>query len=249
MPAISAVIVAQNEERRIADAIASVRPWADEVLVVDGGSTDRTVTIALEEGARVHHRPFDGFVSSKEAATRLALHDLVVSLDADERVDRELGLAIRLAAEQDAAHDAWSVRRLNYLDGVALRASGWYPDRRIRMFDRRFARWTGRDPHDFVESSGAVGELAGHLHHDPDRTTEAYIAATDAHARRAAAALAAEGASPGPLAPYLHGGAHLVRKTIVGRCWLDGRRGWTVAWTGARGTARKYRLARQEVDS
>ena len=143
-------------------------------------------------------------------------------------------------------HDAWVVRRLNYLDGEPLRASGWYPDRRIRLFDRRLAHWGGRDPHDHVICDGRIGALEGHLHHDPDRTTEAYIAATDAHARRAAAAMTADGLAPGPLAPYLHGGAHLVRKTIAGRCWLDGRRGWTVAWTGARGTARKYRLAREE---
>jgi len=249
MPAVSAVILAQNEEGRIADAVASVRSWVDEVLVVDGGSTDRTCAIARAEGARVEHRPFDGFVTSKAAATGMAAHDLVFSLDADERADRDLGLAIRLAVEQDVAHDAWRVRRLNYLDGAALRASGWYPDRRVRLFDRRRSRWTGRDPHDLVVCDGVVGDLGGHLHHDPARTTEAYIAATDAHARRAAAAMLAAGVEVGPLAPYLHGGAHLVRKTIGGRCWLDGRRGWTVALTGARGAARKYRLAREEAAS
>jgi hypothetical protein len=186
-----------------------------------------------------------GFVRSKAAATAMAAHDLVFALDADERVDAALGAAIRLAVEQDRHHEAWWVRRLNYLDGSPLRASGWYPDRRIRLFDRRRARWVGRDPHDRVACDGRVGSLDGHLHHDPRRTTASYLAASDAHAHRAAAAMLAEGAAVGPLTPYLHGAAHLVRKAILGRCWLDGRRGWTVAWTGARGTARKYRLVRE----
>ena len=244
MPAISAVIVATNEERRLGDAVRSVLPWADEVLVVDGGSDDGTAALAASLGARVEHRRWDGFVSSKAAATAMASHDLILALDADERADAELGMAARLAAEQDVVHDAWRVRRLNYLGGVPLRATGWYPDLRIRLFDRRKAWWTGADPHDVVCCPGRVGELDGHLHHDPERTTEAYVAATWAHAARGAASLRDAGVAPGPLTPWLHGGAHLVRKVVAGRCWIDGRRGWTVAWTGARGTARKYRLAR-----
>ena len=244
MASISAVLIALDEARRIGDAVRSVRPWVDEVLVLDGGSSDGTAEAARGIGARVEVHPFDGFVSQKRRATRLATHDLVLSLDADERLDEALGRAVA-AAGDEAGCVGWSVRRLNYRHGRPLRASGWYPDLRIRLFDRRRARWTGRDPHDRVEVDGPIGRLEGHLHHDPDRTTEAYRASTLAHAERAAAALVADGIRPGPASPALHGAAHLLRKLLVGRAWRDGRRGWTVAAVGARGVLRKYTRARE----
>ncbi len=243
MTSISAVIVAQDEEHRIGGAIRSVLPWVDEVLVVDGGSRDRTAGLSADLGARVVDRAFDGFVTSKQAATDAATHDLVFGLDADERLDEVLGAAVR-SARLGAGPVAWRVARLNYLDGRPLRASGWYPDRRVRLFDRRAARGGGREPHDRVLVDGAVGDLAGHLHHDPERTTAAYRRATVSHAERAAHTIAASG-RPGALTPALHGVAHLLRKATVGRCWLDGRRGWTVARVGAAGASLKYRRARE----
>jgi glycosyltransferase involved in cell wall biosynthesis len=243
MPGISAVVIAFQEAGRIGDAVRSVRPWVDEVLVLDGGSRDATVAEAVAAGARVERHPFDGFVAQKQRATDLAAHDLVFALDADERIDEPLGAALAGAADRPGGAVAWRVRRLNYLDGRPLRASGWYPDRRIRLFDRRRARWTGHDPHDRVEADGPVADLPGHLHHDPERTTRSYAEGTRAHAKRRAEGLADR--RPGALAPLLHGAGHLARKLTVGRAWLDGRRGMTVALVGARGVALKYKLARQ----
>ncbi len=248
MSGISAVIIAQDEESRIAAAVGSVRPWVDEVLVLDGGSEDQTVAVAAEAGARVERFLFDGFVRQKQRATDRARFDLQISIDADERVDEELGRALRELTRADLLdRAAWRLRRLNYLDGRPLRASGWYPDRRIRVFDRRRANWDGTDPHDFVRADGSVGDLPGHLHHDPTRTVAAYRAATIAHAERGAVSLAALGRRPAALTPALHGAAHLARKVVLSRAWRDGRRGWTVAWVGALGTAHKYRRARELV--
>ena len=241
MPRLSAVLISLNEEHRIAAAIASVAPWVDEVFLLDGGSTDGTVARAREAGARVDVVPFDGFVAQKQRATDRAAHDMVFSLDADERVDIELGASLRGAARQ--GHAGWIVRRRNYLDGAPLRASGWYPDRRVRLFDRRRGGWTGSDPHDLVVVDGPTGRLPGHLHHDPDRSYAAFVTGTLAHAERRARSLAADGVRPGPLTPWLHGGVHLVRKLTVGAAWLDGRRGMQVAWVGAGGVVTKYRLA------
>ncbi len=243
MGPISAVIIARDEEARIGPAVSSVLPWVDEVLVLDGGSRDATVAVASRAGARVEHHPFDGFVLQKQRATDLAAHDWVFSLDSDERVDLALGRALR-----DAANDPLAgrrVHRLNYLDGRAMRASGWGHDRPIRLFDRRAARWVGADPHDRIELRGPQGPLLpGALHHDPDRTTSEYVRGTVAHARRASRSIASQG-RPGPLTPVAHGAVHLLRKLVLGAAFVDGRRGLTVAWIGARGVARKYRLARR----
>lgn len=241
MPRISAVLIALDEAPRIRAAIASVAPWVDEVLVLDGGSRDGTPEIAREAGARVAHAAFDGFVAQKQRATDLAAHDLILSVDADERVDIELGSSLQAAAREP--HAGWWVRRRNYLDGQPLRASGWYPDRRVRLFDRRRARWVGSDPHDHVEVAGTTGTVGGHLHHDPERTTRAYRAGTVAHAERRARSLVEEGARVGGAAPWLHGGVHLVRKLTVGAAWLDGVRGLRVAGIGAQGVVHKYRRA------
>lgn len=245
MPPISAVIIALNEALRVGEAVRSIRPWVDEVLVLDGGSSDGTVGIARRAGARAEVHAFDGFVAQKQRATDLASHDLVFALDADERADDELGRAVAAAGAQPDARAGWVVRRLNYLDGAALRGTGWYPDARIRLFDRRRGRWTGRDPHDRVEVDGSIGELDGHLHHDPERTTAAYVASTLAHSERAAASLVDAGGRPGRATPALRGLVHLLRKVLAGRAWRDGRRGWTVAFIGARGVVHKYRRARE----
>jgi len=240
MPPLSAVIITQDEAQRVGAAVASARPWVDEVLVVDGGSRDRTAQVAGNAGARVVERRFDGFVAQKRAAVAAARHDHVVLLDADERIDPLLGAALVTASWEVVGY---RVHRLNYLDGAPVRRSGWGGDRPLRVFDRRRAELVGREPHDRVEVDGPVGRLGGHLHHDVDRDTRAYVRATVAHARRAAAAIASEG-RPGPADAWLHAGVHFARKVLQGAP-LDGRRGMTVAWVGAKGVERKYRLARR----
>lgn len=241
---LSAVIITLDEEARIADAVASIRPWVGEVLVLDGGSRDATVQRARALGARVEQHPFDGFVSQKQRAVELARGDLIFALDADERVDPTLGRALSEAARSwSVASKPARVRRLNYLDGEPLRHGRWGRDRPVRLFDRRRATYGGEDPHDHVVVEEATRLLAGILHHDLDRDTRAYVRGTVRHARRAATSIARRG-HPSPAAPLLHGGAHLVRTLALGAP-LDGRRGWTVAWVGALGTARKYRIARR----
>jgi len=244
MPAVSAVLIALDEAHRIGAAIRSVRPWVDEVLVLDGGSRDDTVEIAREEGARVEAHPFDGFVAQKQRATDLARNRWIVSLDADERVDEQLGRALSAIASDGLPNvAAFRVRRRNYLDGRALVASGWYPDLRLRVFDREQARWGGVEPHDRVITEGQIAPLAGHLHHDPERTTAQLERSTEAHARRAAESLVKSQWQPWLLAPLGHALAHFVRKVVLRAAWLDGHRGWRIAWIGAKGVALKYQLA------
>ncbi len=162
---ISAVIIAFNEEAKIGDAIRSVE-WADEVLVVDSESMDRTREIAEELGARVIVEKWRGFARQKQFALDNAAHDMIFSLDADERVTPELRDEI-LAIGEDKAADGYRVPRLSIYMGREIRHGGWYPDRQLRLFDRRRGRWKDVVVHESFEmdASAAVSDLKSHILH------------------------------------------------------------------------------------
>jgi glycosyltransferase involved in cell wall biosynthesis len=178
-PWLSACIVALDEEDRLGDCLASLR-WCDEIVVVDSHSTDRTREIAAAAGARVIERDWPGHVAQKEFAIRQARHDWVLCIDADERVSPELEkeiVELRAAGFPDMA--GWEVSRLSSYLGRWIRHGTWYPDLKLRLFDRRRGRWAGRDPHDRVEVDGPVGRLGGELLHHPYRSLEEHLATID----------------------------------------------------------------------
>lgn len=144
---ISAVIIAFNEEAKIGDCIRSVS-WADEVLVVDSRSTDRTREIATALGAKVIERDWPGFGEQKQFATDAAQHDLVFSIDADEVVSDELYNEIQNLDLESA--DAFRMPRLSHYLGRPIRHGSWYPDSQIRLFDRRKCHWSNDAVHESV---------------------------------------------------------------------------------------------------
>ncbi|NOT48012.1 MAG: glycosyltransferase family 2 protein [Acidobacteria bacterium] len=161
---ISAVIIAFNEEENIAKAVESVS-WADEVVVVDSESTDRTRDIAEGLGARVLIRKWTGFSDQKQFAVDQAANDWIFSLDADERVSPELKDEIlRLDLEQA---DGFRIPRLSFYMGRAIRHSGWYPDRQLRFFNRTKGRWKKVHIHESVEmkSGTRLSQLENDIHH------------------------------------------------------------------------------------
>jgi glycosyltransferase involved in cell wall biosynthesis len=165
---ISAVIIAFNEEYKIGDAIKSV-DWADEVLVVDSESTDRTREIAEKLGCRVINRPWPGFSAQKQFGTDNAENDWVFSLDADERVSPALREEIEKLKCGPAGPTAagYRIPRLSFYMGRPIRHSGWYPDWQLRFFDRRSGRWKEVLVHESVEmgSGAVVGKLTGDILH------------------------------------------------------------------------------------
>lgn len=162
---ISAVIITFNEEAKIADAIRSVN-WADETLVVDSESTDRTREIARELGARVITEKWRGFSGQKQFATDQALHDLIFSLDADERVSDGLKAEI-LNIRHSAAADGYRIPRLSTYLGRKIRHSGWYPDWQLRFFDRTKGRWKDVAVHESIEMAEGTktSQLSGDILH------------------------------------------------------------------------------------
>ena len=167
---ISACIIAKDEADRIAPCLESVA-FCDEVVVLDSGSADDTVSICRELGARVVETDWPGWVAQKNRAVQEARHDWILSLDADERVDDALRArieAIRAARSGDEPElpAAYEVTRLTRYLGRWIRHGGWYPEWRIRLFDRRRAAWGGIDPHDRVETDKEVGRIReGDLQH------------------------------------------------------------------------------------
>jgi glycosyltransferase involved in cell wall biosynthesis len=242
MPAtpLSACLITWNEADRIEGAIRSLS-FCDEVVVVDSGSTDGTVAVAEALGARVLHRPFDGYRAQKDHAVRACAHDWVLCLDADERVDAELAAAI--AAERAAGFaraPAYRIARLTHYFGTFLRHGEAYPDAVVRLFDRRRARWAGREVHEHVDVDGRIAELRGHLEHYSYRSHSEELAKLERYAERWAALVAAEGRR-GSLFPIIaNPGWRFFRGYVLKAGFLDGWRGFVYAATRASYVRQKY---------
>jgi glycosyltransferase involved in cell wall biosynthesis len=171
----SIAIVALNEEANLGRVLESVR-WADEIVLVDSGSTDRTCEIAKEYGARVIHEPWRGYTAQKNYALELCTKDWVLSLDADEEVSPELAEEIRGVLADRKALDGYSMPRKNLFMGRWMRHGGFYPDPKLRLFRHGMAYSTGRDPHDrFEMKSGERGRLRGALIHHTYPTLTLYL--------------------------------------------------------------------------
>jgi len=181
---VSACIIALNEAGRIGDCLASLG-FCDEIVVVDAGSIDATREIAAAAGARVIVRDFDGFRSQKAFAVAQARNDWVLCLDADERVDDTLRAAIEAARARGFADVAgYRFARLSEYFGRFLRHGNAYPDRVLRLFDRRRGGWLGtREIHETASVDGRVETLSGHLVHFPYRSFEQQLAKTQRYAR------------------------------------------------------------------
>jgi glycosyltransferase involved in cell wall biosynthesis len=146
---LSAVIITFNEEKNIGRCIASVKDVADEVVVLDSFSTDQTVLIATQNGATVHQQAFAGYIEQKNKALELATSEHVLCLDADEALDETLARSIQAEKEKVFAA-GYSMNRCTSYCGKLIRHGNWYPDRKLRLFNKRLGRWGGINPHDRV---------------------------------------------------------------------------------------------------
>jgi len=161
---VSAVLISFNEEKRIGPCLDSLR-WADEIVVVDAGSSDATREIARRYTERVFDIPWKGFGLQKQAAVDLASQRWIFNVDCDERVTEDLAAEIRNIVGLDGGPAAWSVPRKTYIGGKWIRHAGWYPDRTVRLFEKTKGRFSASLVHERVVVDGEVGRCAGHLLH------------------------------------------------------------------------------------
>ncbi len=164
---LSVVVITLNEERNLDRCLQSVKPIADEIVVVDSASTDATVAIATRHGAKVVIQPFLGYVDQKNFATQQASNDWILSIDADEALSDELLQSIQ-QLKQSSEKDAWFCTRLTNYCGSWIRHCGWYPDKKIRLYNRTKGAWKGEQIHEYWEAhdnAASVGILKGDLLH------------------------------------------------------------------------------------
>lgn len=167
MRPLSVVIITFNEERNILRCIESVRSVADEVVVLDSYSTDRTEELVRQAGGCFHQQPFTGYGAQKNAATALASNDFVLFLDADEWLSKELCDSIQYEKSQGFTSDGYVMNRLNNYCGKWIRHGSWYPDRKVRLLDRTKGSWSLDIVHETLVPDGAakIGFLKGDLLH------------------------------------------------------------------------------------
>lgn len=242
---LSATIITLNEEARLPRALASLA-FCDEIVVVDSGSRDRTVEIARATGARVETRDWPGYAAQKNRAAELASHDWILSLDADEEVSPALRAEIEaLRAEPEPAFHAYSFpRRARYL-GRWIRASGWYPDRKIRLYDRRVARWEGDYVHEAVRTDEPVGRLDGDLLHYTCDSLEEHLATLNRYTSLAAAERRATGRPVGWRRLTLSPAWAFWRTYVLRGGFRDGFPGFVIAVMAAFYVFSKYAKARE----
>ena len=229
-----------NEADRIADCLESLS-FCDELLVVDSHSEDETRDIAASHGARVIERDWPGMPAQRAFVIGAAAHDWVLCIDADERVTPELRAEIEALREAGfAGKRGWTFPRACLYLGAWVRRGTWYPDRQLRLFDRRCARVAGRDPHDHVEVDGDVGRLEGELHHHPYRSFADHMRTVESYTTKMARGLHEEGRRASAFDLVGRPAMRFVRFYVLKAGFLLGWRGLLLAFVAAHYVRLKY---------
>ncbi|MEP7213810.1 MAG: glycosyltransferase family 2 protein [Acidobacteriota bacterium] len=241
---ISAVLITFNEEENIAAAIESLG-WADEILVVDSESSDRTRSIAEGMGARVIVRPWPGFSEQKQFAVDAARHDWIFSIDADERVSPELAVSITAVKQSQVRADGYRISRLPFYMGRAIRHGGWYPDRQVRLFDRRKGKWKNAVIHESVvmDDESHSEDLKGDIFHFTVRNAlEHHRTIGDRYAPLGALQMQQSGRTTGSTQAAASGLGTFLKTYIVRLGFMDGFPGFCIAWFAAHNAFLKHVL-------
>lgn len=237
---LSVYILTFNEEDKIADAIKSVM-WADEVLVVDSGSTDETCRIASELGAKVIHVPFEGFGALRNRAVGACRHAWVFSLDADERCTPEARAEIEAILRKPEA-DAYYVPRRNYFFGRWIKHCGWFPDyRQPQLFRKGALTYEDADEvHEGYTVHGRIGYMKSSILQWPYKDLEQLLAKANRYSSLGAEKMARQGQKSSMFRALMHGMAAFLRIYILKLGFLDGWAGFMIALGNFEGTFYRY---------
>ena len=239
MNRLTVTIISLNEAAHIGAAIDSAS-FADEILVVDSGSSDGTTDIAASKGVRVLTRGWTGYVDQKNFAAAEASNDWIFSLDADERIPAALAQEIRSVLAVDPPHHGYRVPRVTFHLGRWIRTTDFYPDYQTRLYHRRFAQWRGRYVHESVTVDGASGYLKNDLQHYSFADLRDQIKRINHYSTLSAMQMYEEGRRTGPVEILVHPPAAFVRNYILRRGFLDGTAGLTISLMNAWSVGLKF---------
>jgi len=240
---ISATLVTLNEESNLARALESLR-CCDEILVVDSGSIDRTTELASKLGARLVESPWPGYAAQKNFAAEQACHDWILSIDADEALSESLEGEIWNLKKKGPSYDAYTMPRLAQYLGRWILHSGWYPDRKVRLYHRGKARWIGNFVHESVEVDGRIGHLESNLLHFTCDSLSEHLKTMDRYTTLAAEELVSRKQKILLRNMILDPAWTFTKTYFIQRGFQDGLEGLTIAYMAALYTFLKYAKAR-----
>ncbi len=239
---LSGVIITYNEEKNIERCLSSLLDIADEIVVMDSFSTDRTKEICEKYHVRFIQTAFDGHVEQKNKALDNATYPHVLSLDADEEISPRLKESI-ISVKENWNADGYYFNRLTNFCGTWIRYSNWYPDRKLRLWDRQKGRWGGLNPHDKVmmASGSKLQFIKGDLNHYSYSTTAEFVERTRKYSLIGAKSLFQQGKKPSYIKLVFSPLWRFIKHYITGFGFLDGYYGWLISWTLAKGVYIKHK--------
>ncbi|MGH9665621.1 MAG: glycosyltransferase family 2 protein [Bryobacteraceae bacterium] len=243
---LSAAIITLNEERNVARVVESLR-CCDEIVIVDSGSTDRTVAIARELGVCVLENPWPGYAAQKNFAAEHCSNDWILSLDADESLSEALEGDIWQIKKNGPQFDAYTMPRMAQYLGRWILHSGWYPDRKVRLYDRRRARWAGDFVHESVAVNGSVGHLESNLLHFTCSSLSEHLKTMDRYTTLAAEQLIFQGYRVTWRQLLVNPPWTFFRTYFLSRGFLDGPEGLAIAYMAAFYNFLKYAKVKNMV--
>lgn len=244
---LSAVIITFNEEKNIERCLVSLKEVADEIVVLDSFSKDRTKEICLQHGVRFFEHAFDGHIQQKNRAITYASYNHVLSLDADEALDDTLRESI-LAVKANFSKQGYYMNRLTNYCGHWVRHCGWYPDKKLRLWDRTKGEWRGVNPHDkfeLFEGDKNAGHLKGHLLHYSYYTLDDHYKQVEYFTNIASKAYFEKGKKAPLYKLILNPLAKFIDHYLLHLGFLDGRAGYLISRISAYATWLKYKKLRE----
>jgi len=242
MPKLSVVIITFNEEKNIERCLKSIEGIADDIIIIDSFSTDKTEEICKAKGVRFIQHKFDGHIEQKNWAITQAKYPHILSLDADEAIDEILKKSI-LEIKNNWQYDGYYMNRLTSYCGKWIYHCGWYPDRKLRIWDSRKGKWGGTNPHDKYELTDAAknsGNLSGNILHYSYYSIEGHRKQTDKFSTIAANALFTKGKKSNLVKLYLSPTLKFIQSYFFQLGMLDGYYGFVICKISAHSTYLKY---------
>jgi len=246
MNKISAVIITYNEERNIGRCIESLKDVADEIVILDSFSSDKTKEICKSKGVNFFQHAFDGHIQQKNRAITFAKHPYILSLDADEALDETLKMTI-LEVKKEWTHDGYYMNRLTNYCGHWVKHCNWYPDTKLRLWDSRKGKWTGTNPHDKYEMNDGdknTKHIKGDILHYSYYSIDDHYKQVEYFTDIASKAYVEKGKKAAFYKLVLNPIAKFIDHYILHLGFLDGKAGYSISKISAYAAYLKYKKIR-----